>query len=66
MTWIEIEAPHLTRAYDDSYWPASLRPIRDQLPRKSGTPRFVIVWDGKGGVHRGAGAERAARPALHR
>ena len=47
MTWIEIEAPHLTRAYDDSYWPAELRPIRDQLPRKSGTPRFLIVRDGK-------------------
>jgi hypothetical protein len=47
VTWIEIEAPHLARAYDDTYWPASLRPIRDQLPRKSGTPRFLIVRDGK-------------------
>jgi hypothetical protein len=46
VTWIEIEAPHLARAYDDTYWPASLRPIRDQLPRKSGTPRFLIVRDG--------------------
>ena len=47
MTWIEIEAPHLTRAYDDAHWPADLRPIRDQLPRKSGTPRFLVVRDGK-------------------
>ena len=47
MTWIEIEAPHLTRAYEDAYWPASLRPIRDQLPTKSGTPRFLIVRDDK-------------------
>jgi len=47
VTWIEIEAPHLTRAYDDTYWPVNLRPIRDQLPRKSGTPRFLIVRDGK-------------------
>ena len=45
MTWIEIEAPHLTRAYEDAYWPANLRPIRDQLPKKSGTPRFLTVRD---------------------
>jgi hypothetical protein len=47
VTWIEIEAPHLTRAYDDTYWPASLRPIREQLPKKAGTPRFLIVRDDK-------------------
>lgn len=45
--WIEIEAPHLTEAYDDAYWPDDLRPIRDQLPKKVGTPRFLIVRDGK-------------------
>jgi hypothetical protein len=47
VTWIEIEAPLLKRAYDDTYWPVNLRPIRDQLPRKSGTPRFLIVEAGK-------------------
>jgi hypothetical protein len=26
-------------------WPANLRPIRDQLPRESGTPRLLIVRD---------------------
>ena len=47
MTWIEIEAPHLTRAYENTDWPENLRPIRDQLPKKSGTPRFLLVRDGK-------------------
>jgi len=31
----------------EPFWPGALRPILDQLPRKSGTPRFVIVRDGK-------------------
>jgi hypothetical protein len=47
VTWIEIEAPHLKEAYEDAFWPADLRPIRDQLPKKTGTPRFLIVADGK-------------------
>jgi hypothetical protein len=47
VTWIEIDAPHLTRAYDDAYWPVKLRSIRDQLPVKSGTPRFLIVKNGQ-------------------
>ena len=47
VTWIEVEAPNLKRAYEDTYWPAQLRSIRDQLPKKSGTPRFVVVKDGK-------------------
>ena len=47
VTWIEIEAPHLKEAYEDRYWPTELRPVRDQLPVKAGTPRFVIVKDGK-------------------
>ncbi len=45
--WIEIEAPHLTEVYEDAYWSYDLRPIRDQLPKKVGTPRFLIVRDGK-------------------
>ena len=47
VTWIEIEAPKLKEAYQERFWPADLRPILDQLPRKSGTPRFLIVRDGK-------------------
>ena len=41
--YVEIEAPKLKEAYQDQYWPQELRAIRDQLAKKSGTPRFVIV-----------------------
>ncbi len=47
VTWIEVEAPKLKDAYQQRFWPGDLRPILDQLPRKSGTPRFLIVRDGK-------------------
>ena len=47
ITWIEVDAPKLKEAYQERYWPGDLRPILDQLPRKSGTPRFLIVRDGK-------------------
>jgi len=46
VTWIEIEPPRLREAYKERYWPGDLKPILDQLPRKSGTPRFLIVKDG--------------------
>ena len=45
--WIEIDPPHLREAYDERYWPLQHRSIRDQLPLKSGTPRFLIVRNGK-------------------
>jgi hypothetical protein len=41
--YVEIESPKLKEAYEDRYWPQELRPIREQLPRKGGTPRFIIV-----------------------
>jgi hypothetical protein len=47
VTWIEVESPRLKEAYQERYWPAELRPVLAQLPRKSGTPRFLIVSDGK-------------------
>jgi len=47
ITWIEVEAPKLKEAYQERFWPADLKPVLDQLPRKSGTPRFLIVRDGK-------------------
>lgn len=47
VTWIEVEAPALKEAYQERYWPGELKPILDQLPRKSGTPRFLIVQNGK-------------------
>jgi hypothetical protein len=47
VSWIEVEAPRLKEAYRQSYWPAELHAVLEQLPRKSGTPRFLIVQDGK-------------------
>ena len=47
VTWIEIEAPRLSEVYQERYWPGDLGPVLGQLPRKSGTPRFLIVKDGK-------------------
>ena len=47
ITWIEVESPKLKEAYQERFWPGDLRPILDQLPRKSGTPRFLIVKDDK-------------------
>jgi hypothetical protein len=47
VTWVEVEAPKLREAYQERYWPADLRSVLAQLPRKSGTPRFLIVRDGK-------------------
>lgn len=45
--YIEIESPKLREAYQDRYWPEALRPIRNRLPRQSGTPRFIVVKDGE-------------------
>src|SRR3990170_1923578 len=47
VTWIEVDAPKLKEAYQGPSGPGVLKPILDQLPRKSGTPRFLIVKDGK-------------------
>jgi hypothetical protein len=47
VTWIEIESPKLRDAYQERFWPGDLRPVLDQLPRKSGTPRFLLVRDGR-------------------
>jgi hypothetical protein len=47
VTWIEVDAPKLKEAYQERYWPGELKPILDQIPRKGGTPRFLIVQDGR-------------------
>jgi hypothetical protein len=47
VTWIEVESPKLKEAYQERFWPGELKLVLDQLPRKSGTPRFLIVRDGK-------------------
>lgn len=46
VTWIEVESPRLKEAYQERYWPGELKAVLDQVPRKSGTPRFLIVKDG--------------------
>ena len=45
--WIEVDVPHLREAYQTQYWQGELAAIREQLPKKSGTPRFIVVRDGK-------------------
>ena len=47
VTWIEVDPPRLKEAYQERHWSGDLKPILDQLPRKNGTPRFLIVRDGK-------------------
>ncbi len=45
--YVEIEAPHLVDAYHEQYWPDDLRAVLAQVPDKSGTPRFLVLKDGK-------------------
>lgn len=45
--WVEIDPAKFREAYQARYWPGDLRPVLDQLPRKSGAPRFLIVRDGR-------------------
>jgi hypothetical protein len=47
VTFTEIEPPHLRDAYQERHWPGELRQVLAQVPRKSGTPRFLIVKDGR-------------------
>jgi len=47
VAWIEIDPPRLREAYQARYWPGDLSPILAQLPRKSVTPRFLVVCDDK-------------------
>ena len=47
VSYFEIEPIHLREAYDERNWPRALRPVLAQVPRKSGTPRFLIVQEGR-------------------
>ena len=47
VTWVEVDPPHLKEAYQERHWPEALRPVLAQVPRKSGTPRFLIVEEGR-------------------
>lgn len=45
--YFEIEPITLKDSYDERSWPRALRPVLAQVPRKSGTPRFLIVQKGR-------------------
>ena len=45
--WIEIDPPSLLMAYIPQYWPDEFKPVLEQLPKKVGNPRFLIVVDGQ-------------------
>ncbi len=47
VSYFEIEPITLKDAYDERSWPRGLRSILAQLPLKSGTPRFLIVQEGR-------------------
>lgn len=47
VTWVEVDVPKLKEAYQDRYWQGELKPILDQIPKKTGTPRFLIVQGGQ-------------------
>ena len=44
--YVEIESPAIKTAYREQYWPEDLWPVIKQTSG-SGTPRFLIVKDGK-------------------
>jgi len=60
VNWVEVDVPHLREAYEERYWPGELKAVWDQIPRKSGTPRFLIVSKGKL-VFNAAGADQWER-----
>jgi len=45
--YFEIEPISLKDAYNERSWPRALRAVLAQVPRKSGTPRFLVVQDGR-------------------
>jgi hypothetical protein len=47
VTWIEVDSPKLREAYQDRFWPGALKDVLVQIPQKNGTPRFLIVEDGR-------------------
>lgn len=47
VSYYEIEPILLKEAYDERSWPRALRYVLAQVPRKSGTPRFLIVNEGR-------------------
>ena len=47
LNYVEVDAPKLREAYQEKYWPAKYRPVLQMLPKKSGTPRFIVLKNGE-------------------
>jgi hypothetical protein len=47
VNYVEIDVPKLKDAYEERNWPKEYRAIREQLPSKFGTPRFIVAQNGK-------------------
>jgi len=67
--YVEVEAPSLKQAYQERYWPDDLLPVLEQVPHKSGTPRFLVAKKGKlvanaFGTNKWPNAVEAAKKAL--
>ena len=45
--YVEVDPPRLKQAYEQRHWPEDLLPVLAKIPSKSGTPRFLVVKDGK-------------------
>ena len=42
-----VTVAHLNDIRDQSYWPSDLKPLLAQFRNKGGTPRFLVVHDGR-------------------
>lgn len=42
-----VVVAHLNNIRDQSYWPSDLKPLLAQFGNKGGTPRFLVVHDGR-------------------
>jgi len=43
----KVVVEHLNNIRDQSYWPSDLKPLLAQFANKGGTPRFLVVHDGR-------------------
>ena len=42
-----VVVAHLNDIRDQNYWPSDLKPLLAQFGNKGGTPRFLVVHDGR-------------------
>jgi len=43
----KVAVEHLNNIRDQNYWPNDLKPLLAQFGNKGGTPRFLVVHDGR-------------------